>query len=263
MGSVSTFSSGSKKSQNQTTSLGNFTTIQKRRPKLTTEAGLKALGEVIEQSRGEMSLRNAAKYITAATGYTIGWTTLGDVEKARRKVSYDTLAIVAAAGYVKHPRTGEVLTVEDFMDIATGHSDLSPEPGPEPEVAEALAPVNTLFEEPVPCDNVADDTRTQGSTDNMEGPGQHSFRSFIAERLKELKITQTGFEALLQAHKISPIRVRQIQSGDIPTDKEFSAILYILGFLNTPEGDVGLYQLRDRFGIIDAPDEQSSLSGAE
>lgn len=262
MGSVSTFSSGKKKSPNKTP-LGDLTTIQKRKPKLTTEAGLKLLGEVIERSRGEMSLRDTAKYITAATGYTIGWTTLGDVERARRKVSYDTLAIVAAAGYVKHPRTGKILTVEDFFDIAAEQSDLSPKPKPEPEVLEGPAPVNPLFEEPVSCDNVAN-TRTQGSTGNMESSGgHHSFSSFITERLRELKITQTGFEALLQVHKINPLRVRQIQSGEIPTDKEFSAILYILGFLNTPEGDQGLYQLRDRFGIVDAPDGQSSLSGAE
>jgi transcriptional regulator with XRE-family HTH domain len=91
------------------------------KPPLVTEAGRKALGELLKQSREAMSwsLDDLAVELRIRTGEKLSKSTLNNMERGINTPAWDTLAILAAVGYVKNPNTGALLTAHEMFDICT------------------------------------------------------------------------------------------------------------------------------------------------
>lgn len=93
--------------------------IMRSPPKLWTKAGLLQLGELIKRSREEkgLTLRSLADYIEENTGHEVGYSSLGRVERGEGSTTWNTLAIIAAAGFILH-EDGTPYTVEELSAIA-------------------------------------------------------------------------------------------------------------------------------------------------
>ena len=98
--------------------------IMRSPPKLWTKAGLLQLGELIKRSREEkgLTLRSLADYIEENTGHEVGYSSLGRVERGEGSTTWNTLAIIAAAGFILH-EDGRDFTVEELSAIASESSD--------------------------------------------------------------------------------------------------------------------------------------------
>jgi len=92
-----------------------------RKPSLITEAGRRALGDLIKQCREAQgwSLEDLSVELRIRTGEKLARSTLNNMERAVNMPAWDTLAILAAVGYIKDPGSGRLLTVHDLFDICT------------------------------------------------------------------------------------------------------------------------------------------------
>lgn len=89
-------------------------------PKLWTKKGLERLGNLIKASREtlRMSQRALAVYIEEQTGHCISFTNLSALERGNHQLSWNTLAILAAAEFACKPN-GVPFTVEELCEIAS------------------------------------------------------------------------------------------------------------------------------------------------
>jgi transcriptional regulator with XRE-family HTH domain len=89
--------------------------------KLWTKKGLERLGELINFYRKEegWSLEVLSHLILSYTGQSASPKTLGNIENNIGMPSWNNLAAIATLGFVKNPKTGQVLTEFDFVDIAS------------------------------------------------------------------------------------------------------------------------------------------------
>jgi hypothetical protein len=143
------------------------------RPKLWTKAGLSNLGQLIRLCRKsrKLSSEDAAAFIYSETGEAIASRTLLSIETATGKPEYNTLAIIAAAGFVK--KNGKVLDIWDFINIAS-ESESEPNTGVLPELIYAYLEKNNLDFEGFSriCGVTAEDLRAIASgnqTQDYEG----------------------------------------------------------------------------------------------
>lgn len=92
------------------------------KPKLWTKQGLAILGKYIRESREqqELSLADAAALVFQATGMPIAKKTIANIENnvSTRAPEYNTIAAIAAAGFVLNPVTQKPFNEDDFIDIA-------------------------------------------------------------------------------------------------------------------------------------------------
>ncbi|MBD2364477.1 hypothetical protein H6G36_25445 [Anabaena minutissima FACHB-250] len=91
----------------------------KSKPLFWTKDGLTALGRLIRLSREnqQLTLMDAVALIKQKTGQSVGFRTLASVETSVGEPKYNTLAAIAAAGFVK--ADGRTLDIFDFIAIAS------------------------------------------------------------------------------------------------------------------------------------------------
>lgn len=85
-----------------------------------TEKGKKSLGQVLKYFREaqDWSLDDLFIEIHRVTGYTISRSAISQLERGLTDPKWNTLAILAATGYMIHPATGQPLTTTDLFAIA-------------------------------------------------------------------------------------------------------------------------------------------------
>lgn len=91
----------------------------KIKPLFWTKDGLTALGQTIRSARERrgLTLVEAANLIKEVTGRAVGFRTLASVETAIGEPKFNTLAAIAAAGFVEVG--GRRLNISDFIKIAS------------------------------------------------------------------------------------------------------------------------------------------------
>lgn len=89
------------------------------KPKLWTKEGLATLGRLIREKREAkgLTLSDAAELVRQATQIRLSKKTIGNVENNAGIPSYNTIAAIAAAGFVTDA-DGRRYTEDDFIDIA-------------------------------------------------------------------------------------------------------------------------------------------------
>lgn len=100
--------------------------LKKNKNLLWTKAGLTKLGKIIRASRERQSLAlvEAVALIERRTGLSVGFRTLASVETAITEPKFNTLAAIAAAGFVE--KDGYVLNIYDFIIIASEADEEKP-----------------------------------------------------------------------------------------------------------------------------------------
>lgn len=106
---------------------------------MITEQGKKALGKLVKESREAMSwsMQDVAAELFERTKFTITTSAISDLENGKRDPQWNTLAKLAALGYIKNPRSQEAYEVGDLFKIA----------------CEALDPVTGEVRESVGCNS--------------------------------------------------------------------------------------------------------------
>lgn len=87
---------------------------------LITDKGRKYLGQVLKHFREAQgwSLDDLFIKIHMVTGYTISRSAISQLERGLTDPKWNTLAILAATGYMIHPATLKPLTTTDLFAIA-------------------------------------------------------------------------------------------------------------------------------------------------
>lgn len=97
------------------------------KPRLWTKKGLQDLGALIKRSRlhlgqsqgkSKLSQRDLEEYIYERTGCRVHNTTLSGIERASQEPSWNTIAILAAAGFIVH-EDGTPYSAEELSAIAS------------------------------------------------------------------------------------------------------------------------------------------------
>lgn len=98
--------------------------------KIWTKRGLEALGEILREARKARgwSQRDLSQFVYRKTGYKISDRSIGNLENNTGSPKYNTVALLAASGFVINPATGMPFSEDDFINIAcevldpfTGH----------------------------------------------------------------------------------------------------------------------------------------------
>ncbi|MCS6814291.1 MAG: helix-turn-helix domain-containing protein [Cyanobacteria bacterium] len=100
---------------------------------IITERGCKSLGQLIKRFREApkpgfpkgWSLDEFVAEIQQETGFTISKSTLSKLERGHSEPKWDTLAILAATGFLVNAKTGEPLTTAQLFEIACEQLSLS------------------------------------------------------------------------------------------------------------------------------------------
>jgi len=89
-------------------------------PSFITEYGKRALGELVRSSREQIgwTLDDLVVELRKATGQKLSKTAISNLERGYSTPAWDTLAMLAAVGYIKDPATRTPLTPHDLFDIA-------------------------------------------------------------------------------------------------------------------------------------------------
>ncbi len=87
---------------------------------LITDKGRKCLGQVLKHFRAARgwSMDDLFMEINRVTGCTVSKATISELERGNTEPKWNTLAILAATGYMTHPATGKPLTTTDLFAIA-------------------------------------------------------------------------------------------------------------------------------------------------
>lgn len=85
-----------------------------------TEKGRKSLGQVLKHFREAKgwSMDDLFSEIHRVTGFTVSRSAISEIERGNTEPKWNTLAILAATGYMKNPATGKALTTTDLFAIA-------------------------------------------------------------------------------------------------------------------------------------------------
>ena len=88
--------------------------------KIWTKRGLEALGEILREARKARgwSQRDLSQFVCQKTGYKISDRSIGNLENNTGEPKYNTVALIAASGFVINPATGMPFTEDDFINIA-------------------------------------------------------------------------------------------------------------------------------------------------
>lgn len=88
--------------------------------KIWTKHGLKALGAILREARKARgwSQRDLSQFVYERTGHKVSDRSIGNLENNTGEPKYNTVALIAAAGFVINPSTGKPFTEDDFIDIA-------------------------------------------------------------------------------------------------------------------------------------------------
>lgn len=88
--------------------------------KIWTKRGLEALGEVLREARKARgwSQRDLSQFVYQQTGHKISDRSIGNLENNTGEPKYNTVAVLAASGFVINPGTGKPFTEDDFINIA-------------------------------------------------------------------------------------------------------------------------------------------------
>jgi transcriptional regulator with XRE-family HTH domain len=87
---------------------------------LITDKGRKYLGQVLKHFRTarRWSMDDLLVEINRVTGFTVSRATISELERGNNEPKWNTLAILAATGYMIHPATGKPLSTTDLFAIA-------------------------------------------------------------------------------------------------------------------------------------------------
>ncbi|MFP4336989.1 MAG: helix-turn-helix domain-containing protein [Halothece sp.] len=87
---------------------------------LTTEKGKKTLGLLLKYFREQQgwSLDELAEQIEVKTGYKLSKSTISQLERGNNEPKWNTLAILAATGYLVNPSSGQPLKTAELFEIA-------------------------------------------------------------------------------------------------------------------------------------------------
>lgn len=87
---------------------------------LITDKGRKYLGQVLKHFRTSRSwsMDDLLSEINRVTGFTVSRATISELERGNNDPKWNTLAILAATGYMIHPATGKPLSTTDLFAIA-------------------------------------------------------------------------------------------------------------------------------------------------
>lgn len=88
--------------------------------KIWTKRGLEALGEILREARKARgwSQRDLSQFVYQQTGHKVSDRSIGNLENNTGEPKYNTVALIAAAGFVINPATGRPFTEDDFINIA-------------------------------------------------------------------------------------------------------------------------------------------------
>lgn len=87
---------------------------------LITDKGRKSLGQVLKHFRTakRWSMDDLLIEINRVTGFTVSRATISELERGNNEPKWNTLAILAATGYMIHSATGKPLTTTELFAIA-------------------------------------------------------------------------------------------------------------------------------------------------
>lgn len=88
--------------------------------KIWTKRGLEALGEILREARKARgwSQRDLSQFVYQQTGHKVSDRSIGNLENNTGEPKYNTVAVIAAAGFVINPATGRPFSEDDFINIA-------------------------------------------------------------------------------------------------------------------------------------------------
>jgi len=88
--------------------------------KIWTKRGLEALGEILREARKARgwSQRDLSQFVYQQTGHKVSDRSIGNLENNTGEPKYNTVAVIAAAGFVINPATGRSFSEDDFINIA-------------------------------------------------------------------------------------------------------------------------------------------------
>lgn len=88
--------------------------------KIWTKRGLEALGEILREARKARgwSQRDLSQFVYQRTGHKVSDRSIGNLENNTGEPKYNTVALIAAAGFVINSATGKPFTEDDFINIA-------------------------------------------------------------------------------------------------------------------------------------------------
>jgi transcriptional regulator with XRE-family HTH domain len=175
------------------------------KPKFWTDNGLAKLGRLIRIAREKQklpgddkvfSLQKAADEIFAKTQKRVSAKTIGNVENGIGTPQYNTLAAIAAAGFVTD-ENGNLLTIDDFINIACEHY-----------------PRSTSIDADYCSSTTVQSSKIKGVIKNVV-----KFSEMLREAMERNGITQDALESRIQAiSDTDPFlptveRLREIQAG--------------------------------------------------
>jgi len=87
---------------------------------LTSEKGKKTLGHVLKRFReiNGWSMDDLVEQIRQETGQSLSKSSISELERGNTEPKWNTLAILAATGYMKNPVTGRRLKTNELFEIA-------------------------------------------------------------------------------------------------------------------------------------------------
>lgn len=88
-------------------------------PFAATPRGRKALGYLLKRGRESRSwtIDDLVYVIRENTGYNLSKSTVSQIERGNCNPNWETIALLADVGYIKHPLTGNLLNALDLFMV--------------------------------------------------------------------------------------------------------------------------------------------------